>query len=112
MSLQSLMVRDVTVVHPGTTVDRYGNVSKDWETATRKSTKGWMARLSADEVLGDREALVSGMSLTIADLKVAVEGGDRVEVGGETYEVDGPPLQAWSPQGPHHLEVTLRRVEG
>lgn len=92
--------------------DRYGNAEADWSAAQRTSVSGWLAPRGADEVGGTRETadfmLFLGAS---ADL----DSGDRVEIDGRSFEVTGPPTQAWRATVPaqlHHLEAPLRWVEG
>lgn len=111
MSLAGLLVHDVTIVTPGSTVGRYGDAVKDWATATETATKGWVARRSQDEVNGHREAQVSEWVLYVT-ADVALSGADRVVWGAYTFEVDGPPVRAWTPRGEHHVEVPLRYVSG
>jgi hypothetical protein len=106
------MVHDVTVVHAGTTTDRYGNTVKDWTTASSSSTRGWVSRSSTVELTdGGREGQMSGW-IAYLPVDTVVAGGDRVTWNGVTFEVDGPPNQAWTPRGPHHIEAQLRVVEG
>lgn len=111
MSLTALLVHDVTVVVPGAATSRYGDAIKDWATATRTSMKGWVARTATSEVHGDREAQVSEWKLYLPAGTV-IDGGDRVEWQGTTFEVEGPPTHAWTPRGEHHLEVPLRVAAG
>lgn len=111
MSLTTFLIRPVTVVHPGETVDRYGNTMPDWEHPTTADTDGWLAQTSGSEDHDRRDASLSGWSLYVpAD--VALASTDRVVIDTTTYELDGPPVDAWTPRGPHHLEATLRLVAG
>lgn len=116
MSLRTLMVHTVTIVHPGITTDRYGNETKNWATASRTDTSAWVSRATQlEDRSAGREAEVSTW-LAYLPTGVDVAGGDRLEWTPTgtliTFEVDGPPLPAWAPRGPHHLEVYLRVVEG
>lgn len=113
MTLRDLMVRDVTIRRAGTTTDRYGNLLPDWTTATETTTTGWLGVQTRSEEGGTRiGALIQGGTLVLDDLTLDVAGGDRVDIDGITFEVDGPPLTAWTPRGAHHLEVTVRAVTG
>lgn len=111
MSLAGLLVQDVTIITPGASVNRYGDDAKDWATATSTPTKGWVARRSQREVNGNREAEVSEWVLYL-DTSSTITGADRVEWQSQTFEVDGPPIHAWTPRGEHHIEVALRMVDG
>ena len=111
MTLTALLVHDVTIITPGTTTGRYGDAVKDWTTATSTPAKGWVARTGQQEVNDGREAQVSEWKCFLpAD--AAVTGHDRVTWDGITFEVDGPPVPAWTPRGEHHIEVPLRVVDG
>lgn len=109
MSLARLMVHDVTVVHAATTNDEYGTPQKNWATATRVETKGWITQVRSDEVTPDRETQTADW-VAFLPLETDVDGFDRLEWGSLTYEVDGPPLRAWTPRGEHHVEARLRVV--
>jgi plastocyanin len=114
MTLASLMVHDVTVVHAGTGTNVYGDTTKDWATATRTGVRGWVSQTSQSEVLDGREAQVSEWVVFLPP-EVTVAGGDRIEwadLPAVTFEVDGPPNPARTPRGPHHIEARLRVVEG
>lgn len=113
MTLSNLMVRSVTIVHPATATDRYGNAVADWEDVTETSTHGWIGRTSASEELGTRTAgEVETWTLTLDDLTVSIGGTDRVIVDGQTFEVASPVWRTWTPRGEHHIEVDLRAVTG
>lgn len=111
MTFTSLLVHDVTLIAPGTGAGRYGDAVKDWTTATEVDTKGWVARTGQNEVNGDREAQVSEWVLFLHP-EETITGAYRVRWSGLTFEVDGPPMPAWTPRGEHHIEVPLRVVTG
>jgi len=108
--LSNLLVRDVTILRPGTITDRTDTVA-DWSTATSTHTNGWLAQRSAAEVLDNRTAGVTGWTLVLPG-GTDVRRTDRVTIDAVTYEVDGDPNPAWTPRGEHHVEVSLRRVDG
>lgn len=113
MTLGNMMVRDVTLMRPTYTTDRYGNSVADWSDAATIELRGWLGRQSASEEHGTRVgAGVEQWTLVLDDVSESVATGDRVLVDAQTFEVDGPVLTAWTPRGPHHLEVTLRAVAG
>lgn len=110
MSLATLLVRDVTILRAGVTTD-YGTTVPTWTNPQSTTTKGWLSQQSRDEDNRNRNAEVSYWHLTVA-ADTDIQAGDRVEIDGSTFEVDGPPNPAWSPAGVHHIEATLRIVEG
>lgn len=119
MSYASTLVHDITIVRPGTTTDRYGNVTKDWTTATRRTVKGWVSQQGSIgnpatlEDLKGREAQVSNWILYLLPDE-DVNGFDRIEWEGITFEAEGPINPAWSPRlkRRHHIEIQLKVVEG
>lgn len=113
MSVTALMVHDVTLVRAGSATGRYGDAVPDWATATSTAVKGWVSQQSRSEVLDGREAQVSAWVLYLP-AGTDVTGADRVEWEGLTFTVDGPVLPAWNPRtnSVHHLELSLRLVEG
>lgn len=118
MAIEDLFVTHVTVLNPGTATDRYGNDVDDWTTPTTIETSGWLQDLISRrprpghgvESLDGRDTLTSPHQLFLpAD--VAISGYSRVVIDGITFEVDGPPATARTPEGPHHLEVQLHILE-
>lgn len=101
------------IVTAGETPDRYNNAALDWDTATRSDPfDAWVAQVGDDEVHGDRDALVSRWLLTIWG-DVTVNGRNRIEIDGTTYEITGPPVPATRPGGAvHHVECKLELVKG
>lgn len=113
MTLGNMMVRDVTLVRPTYTTDRYGNAVADWDGAEAIALRGWLGRQSASEEHGTRAgAGVEAWTLVLEDVTQEVSTGDRVIVDEQTFEVQGPALYAWTPRGPHHVEIELRAVAG
>lgn len=111
MTIDGLLVHDVSLLRAGSTTSRYGDETKDWATATRTTTKGWISQQARSEDRDNREAQISGWVLFVGPQE-DVTGLDRVEWNDLTFEVDGPPLPAYRPQGLHHYELALRRVTG
>jgi head-tail adaptor len=109
VSLLSLLIHDVTLQTPTRTENRYGDAAKtSW---TVETVKAWISQSSRTEDSEGREAAVSSWVLYV-DADTTVSTDMRVVWRGLTFEVDGPPLPAWTPRGEHHQEVTLRRVVG
>lgn len=112
MSFAGLLFQDVTVLTAGTATNRYGDAEKSWGSATSQTVKGWVARRGGSEDRdGGREAEIADWVLYLHP-EVTVDGRARVVWGGLTFEVDGPPVPAYTPRGLHHFELDLRRVDG
>lgn len=112
MSFAGLLFQDVTVLTAGPADDRYGNPEKAWGSAASQVVKGWVARRGGSEDGdGGREAEIAEWVLFLHP-DVTVDGRSRVVWDGLTFEVDGPPVPAYTPRGLHHFEVGLRRVDG
>ena len=111
MSLQGLLVHDVTILRATTTTDRYENVVVSWSSPTETGVKGWITQRNRSEDNDQRSAEISDWVL-FAPADTDIVAGDRVQWGGVTYEVDGPPLRAYTPRGEHHVEAGLRVVVG
>lgn len=111
MSLASLMVRTVTVIHASTRVDAYGDNQPKWDTAAESTTSGWLAQQSSIENRDGRNATSSSLVLYLPAGTV-ITARDRVRIDGTTYELVSEPLSAWTPRGEHHLEVFVNLVTG
>ncbi len=112
MSFASMLVHDLTIVRPGTTTDRYGNVTKDWSNPTETAVKGWVAQQEGTEVLDGRDAQIRRW-ICYLPAGTDITGSDRVVWGTVTFEVSGPPNRAWHPSmGEHHVEAVLLAVVG
>lgn len=107
----SLLPYVVTIVRAGTTTDRYGNEVRDWANATRTSAPAWIEQQKPTEDTNDRDQLASTW-LLILPATVDVNGNDRIEHNGETFEVVGPPTVVHNMRGPHHIEAQLSWVRG
>lgn len=112
MSLANLRVREVTLLDPGTTTDRYGNTIDDWTTPTSSTELGWLARDSETETRGDRVGELATTWTLRLDAGSAITGRHRVIIDGRTFEVAAEPNRAWTPRGEHHVRVPLRIVDG
>lgn len=105
--------RPITVVTPGEHTDRYGNVTKDWTNSTRTDTAGWVGAFSGFEYGADQGREAAFQTWTVyLPTGVTVSQEDRIETGTDTFEVDGPVVELWSPRGGHHLEARIRKVDG
>lgn len=111
MTLEYFRTYPVTILHPGSVTDRYHHVAPDWATATATTVNAWVAQRTSSEFDQGRVTITTSLGLFL-DASAAIAPGDRVLVDGDTWEVDGRPLPARTPQGVHHLEVSLRMVTG
>jgi hypothetical protein len=107
----------VTIRHAPVTTDRYGNTARDWSRASTVSTPAWVERQAgrqgsgSGESLAGRDELYSTFRLVLP-VGVLIEGRDRVDYDGRTFEVQGPPDTVLTPRGAHHIEAILLWREG
>jgi head-tail adaptor len=112
MSITRFFVRDVTIVRAATVAGYGDGTSLDWDTTTKTTTKGWLDQLTGlEQQSGTRDTAVSTFKLFLP-AGTDVTADDRVTVDDTTFDVEGPPASFWQPYGEHHLEVSLRRVDG
>ncbi len=103
----------VSVLRAPFKVDEYGNrgAERDWSLATRASIAGCSVQAEpSSEFTRDREAVVIRKHLfapPTADLRAS----DRVEVDGETFDVEGDPQLEVHGTPTDHLFALLRRSE-
>lgn len=109
--IDTFFIHDIKIRRPGTTTGRGSDVVKDWSAATDTPAKGWVAQRSTDDLRDVRTGDVSDFVLQCA-ATVDVRPGDRVVWGSLVFDVEGRPLEAYTPRGEHHTEVALRLVEG
>lgn len=111
MSLDTLLVRPVTILTAGTRTDAYGDTQPDWNNPTSVFTLGWLAQVGSVQDLNGRDATSTNLSLTLQSGTV-ITAQDKVKIDGRTYEVAAEPVSAWTPRGEHHVECYLRVVTG
>lgn len=112
MSIERFYVRDVELQEGQATTDRYGGTTLTWTSPRRSRTHGWLAQTGQQEPQSaGRDPLVTDLVLFLP-AGVRITGRHRVRIDDTTYEVEGEPHAAWTPNGAHHLEVALRRVDG
>lgn len=111
--------QQVTVVRPGTRVDRGGNEVPDWSpgAATRTVVEHVSVQPNTqnEDVESDRTAVVTGWRvLSEPGVDADVRSGDRIEWDGMTLEVVGEVARWPDPLdgGVHHIEFTMRRATG
>ena len=111
MSILRFFIHDVTVQRATSMAGRGADVVADWSNVDEVSFRGWMTQQSTGDSRPGRTGDVSGWLLQ-APAGVDVRPGDRVMWRGRTFSVEGNPMPAWTPRGEHHIEVSLRLVEG
>lgn len=112
MSIDTLMVHDVQIVHPGTRVSRTNDMEFDWVTATYTPSKAWVSQRSATEDDVTRSMGQSSEWIIFLPTTTTVAAGDRVIWDDSLFDIVGKPNPAWTPRGLHHREADLRLVEG
>lgn len=109
----------VTVIRAIRETDRYGNTVYDWAAADRTEYVAWVEQRIApaagtqSEHVTDRNAQAS-LWLLIVPPDADIDGRDRVEYDGRTFEVIGPPwtVKTRRTSAAHHIEANLRWLEG
>jgi hypothetical protein len=99
---------------PIITDPRYGDELADWANATTLVITGCALQPGPATEFTDptRRAVTTGWAL-FAPPGTDLAAGDRVEVDGLTFEVDGEPADWAAPGGrADHVAATLIRVEG
>lgn len=104
-----LFDRAVTVHHMMETSTR-GTYGGRTLTDAATQTRGRLSRLSAQELGVGTDLALTNMKLFLpADVVVGFK--DHVEVDGQTFDVVGDPYVVHDTSGPHHIEVTVNRVD-
>lgn len=112
MSIDRFYVREIEVLRADDATDRYGSTGHDWSSPRIDWMQGWVSQTSATEPQSDgRDPLDTSLILYLP-IGAQIGGRDRVRLDRTVYEIEGQPHEAWTPNGPHHLEVTLREVAG
>lgn len=120
MISERLQPHTLNVVSPVMTDDGYGNLAADFgNTAPRRRIRGFVQQNQRAEPFTDGRAPLVGIWLLITN-DPGVTGSDQIEwltpdltAVACTFTVDGPPEPVYSTTGGyHHLEATLRIVEG
>lgn len=110
-----ILSSEVTVVRPAQATDGYGDdVRSDYgAAATRRVVRGMLQPTGGTEVTddGSRDALVADWLLLTDWLDL--DGRDRIEHEGTSFEIVGPVLAPQDSNGKaHHAEARLRVVSG
>jgi hypothetical protein len=112
----SSAVADRTIVRlrAPSVANRYGDAEADWSAATATTIAGCALQPAGSTEFTDptRTVVTTRWTLFLPP-GTDLAPGDRVDVDGVTYEVDGEPLD-WSAPGGNldHVAAVLQRVEG
>lgn len=107
MGIDTFFITSMTIQRASATTDRYGDDVADWTSPTTTVVSGWLHDLSSFESYGNRDTTSVSAQIFLPS-GTDITSGDRVVIGGITYEVEGAPNVARTPLGEHHLEVSLR----
>lgn len=107
-----LLPHTVTIVRPVLVPNAHGNATPDYgEAASRTTIQAWLQQDTRQETRSEgREAAIQAWLMVTNHADVL--RGDRAEYGALTFDVEGPPEPVFTPAGFHHVEATLRVVDG
>ncbi len=112
-----LMIHNAVLVRPAVTTDSYRNQRLDYGAdATRTAVSGWLQQdARAEPAVEGRTPQTQRWLWMSNDTDILAR--DRLEWAGHpagpaVYEVDGPPEPVYAAGVLHHVEATLKRVEG
>lgn len=115
--IETLFVHRLDIVLPTVTTDRYGDQVLDWDHPRVVKLRGWVAQNASDEDRANRTADI-GDWVAFVPPSAPVGGECKIRWVDPTFnvtryfEVVGPPTPAHTPNGPHHIEVPMREVQG
>ena len=101
---------EVTWMEPGTSEDAYGNDVDDFAAGTSRLIRAWIQQDESTEQRDGRDTVTSRWLILTNELDLTAKA--RIIWNGATYVVDGQPEVMFTPQGAHHLEAHLLRVDG
>lgn len=103
------LIHDVTVI-PATVADDNGDTVLTYPSAG-VAERAWIEQHTMFEGVGDRVDVVGVFDGVFCAVST-ITSTSRVEWLGDMFEVSGEPASRWTLDGVHHIEATLRRVEG
>lgn len=111
MSLTALLAQTATatLVSTSTTLDDMGDPATATTTATYRCL---LQQSSRREDTANRDVQIGDWNLYLEPAAAVLEGGDRVEIDGVSYELDGPPWPTFHPRtrSVQHVEASVKRV--
>lgn len=110
MNVARLLRLDCVVTHVTVDEDDRDEMGNPTEVTTTTTYKGWYWQTTTDERTGNAEVVTDEHTLAL-ELAAAgnVDAGDRVEIDGLTWEIDGEPWQARNPRT-LALEYVLAKI--
>jgi hypothetical protein len=113
--LTRTLTEPLTILEAPREDDEYGRDIPNWDEAEAIESVGRFQPSGEDETLVGRDEQRGDMKLFLPP-DVTITGRDRViaESTGFVYQVMGPPRRLREPwnETEHHLEVSLRRIDG
>lgn len=106
-----LMIQGVTLEKPTTSTDSRGDVTYSFDQPKRVKITAWIDQQSTTEVDDESRNARSSNALLVTNY-LDMQAQDRVIYDGNTWTVQGRPRAVPTLVGIHHLEATLRLVEG
>jgi hypothetical protein len=106
-----LMIQSVVVHKPTATFDSRGDAADAWENPQKIRITAWVDQQSTTEVDDETRNARTSTALLVTNY-LDLDANDRVVYGGDTWTVQGRPRRVPTIAGIHHLEATLRLVEG
>ena len=106
--------RTITRLRAPSVANRYGDPEPDWSAATALTVAGCAVQPSGSTEFTDptRTAVTTRWNL-YAPPGTDLAAGDRVDVEGTVYEIDGEPFEWLAPGGNlDHVAAVLARVQG
>lgn len=104
----------VVLTRPEPTRDRHNNRTVDWSSAVRSAYWGRVQPSATTETVQQSDQLVTTWDCHLPPT-AEVSSGDRVEVDGSVYEVDGTPFvhKGWGPIAAlDHITIRLKEMSG
>lgn len=110
MSLLGLLTEEVIILrHAAGVVDDFGNPTPGWTAV--ETLQGRMEQRSGQERTIDGNVVTSDWVLYLPPSTVVYPRDRVTDRFGRTFEVTGPANMRATPQGDHHVEVSLVFVE-
>jgi hypothetical protein len=103
-----LLPHRITVVHPTITTDVYGDQVRTYPGPGTETAAYVQPELGAEFNEARQQASIRKRLWTLDELAA----DDRIVFEGLPYDVLGPSRRYDTPDGPHHYESTMMRVEG
>jgi head-tail adaptor len=106
-----LMIQSAVVEKPTAATDSRGDATDGWDSPTRVTITAWIDQQSTAETDDETRNSVTSTALLVTNY-ANLAADDRVVWDDKTWTVQGRPRQVPTLVGTHHVEATLRLVEG